>query len=106
MSGLWTAAQYPVDPLGGYGVQAVHRAQERPANGCVGIGVPSPHDRIDDARFKVRSIVQLPQGITKRDQHPTLLPDVVSRWLTGNGIPRAAIGQFPYAIRLAFAPLY
>ncbi|MDY0186277.1 MAG: hypothetical protein RBR43_10440 [Desulfuromonadaceae bacterium] len=79
-SGLGSAVQDPVDPLGGYGVQAVHSAQERPTNGRIGIGVSTPCDCIDDTRFKVRGIEQLPQGITKRDQHPALLLYVVSRW--------------------------
>ncbi|MEE4604812.1 MAG: hypothetical protein V2J65_26280 [Desulfobacteraceae bacterium] len=42
MSGLGTAVQDPVVPLGGYGVQALHSTQERPANGRVAVGVFTP----------------------------------------------------------------
>ena len=58
------------------GVPAIHGAEERSADGRVGVGIPTPHHRIHDTRLKAGCMEQLPQGIVERTQHPTLMIEI------------------------------
>ena len=67
-------------PLSRNGVTAINSAQERTADGCIGISVATPHDRVDNTLFQSGRTQKLPEGIAERNQHPSLMVNVIGRW--------------------------
>ena len=83
-----TALAQAFGPTRGNRLDAVHGAEERPADRCVGVGIPSSHDGVDHSPLQVSRMKELPEGVVKRDQHPTLLPDVLGRGGGGAAMER------------------
>src|SRR5580704_13016300 len=85
---LRTTTQNLLNPLGGDGIPPVHSAEECACNSGIRICVPAAHDGIHHSFFQAPSMEKLPQRVTKGDQNPSLLLDVVARWCNGRASNR------------------
>ncbi len=77
LPGRRTAVAQAFSPLRGNRVPTVYGANERPADGRIGVGVSAAHDGVDHGFLQILRMEELPEGVVKRRQNPTLLTDVV-----------------------------
>ena len=77
LPGRRTAVTQAFSPLRGNRVPTVYGANERPADGRIGVGVSAAHDGVDHGFLQIFRMEELPEGVVKRRQNPTLLIDVV-----------------------------
>lgn len=77
--GLRAATQDLVPPLGRDGVHAIDCAKEGSGNRSIRVGVAAAHHGVYHTLLQTRGMEKVPQSILKRDEHPTLLRNVIGR---------------------------
>jgi hypothetical protein len=78
-AGHGPAGEHAVHPLGRDRIAAIYGAEERPVDGCVGVGVAALHDGVYDTELGGLGVKELVKGVAEGDQDPALVVGEILR---------------------------